>query len=91
MQHKGIRNIVPTAMAWQAARAHAAYFSDSPRLMQAYLEWKLTISRKPLEARQRHALMMPIVTALEKTLHGRWSWQHLIEMGTVPRDDTASI
>jgi hypothetical protein len=84
VQHKGIRNGVPTGMAWQAVRAHADYFSDSPGLMQTYLDWKLTISRKPLEIRQRHALMMPIVTALEKTLSGMWSWQRLVEMGTVP-------
>jgi hypothetical protein len=80
-QHKGVRNGAPTAMAWQAVRAHVAYFSESPRLMQAYLDWKTTISRKPLEVRQRHALMLPIVTALEKTLSGKWSWQRLLEMG----------
>ncbi|MCX7166602.1 MAG: PcfJ domain-containing protein [Rhodocyclales bacterium] len=81
-QHKGIGNGSPAAMAWQAVRAHAAYFSESPRLMQAYLDWKTTISRKPLEVRQRHALMLPIVTALEKSLPRQWSWQRLITMGT---------
>lgn len=80
-QHKGVRNGAPTAMSWQAARAHAAYLSESPRLMQAYLDWKTTISRKPLEVRQRHALMLPMVTALEKTLSGKWSWQRLLQMG----------
>ena len=80
-QHKGVRNGAPAAMAWQAVRTHAAYFSESPRLMQAYLDWKATMSRKPLEARQRHALMLPIVAALEKTLSGKWSWQRLLEMG----------
>jgi hypothetical protein len=83
-QHKGVGNASPTGMAWQAVRAHAAYFSESPRLMQAYLDWKSTISRKPLEVRQRHALMLPIITALEKTLSGKWSWQRLLEMGGVP-------
>jgi hypothetical protein len=83
-QHKGVRNGAPTAMAWQAVRAHVAHFSESPRLMQAYLDWKATMSRKPLEVRQRHALMLPIVTALEKTLSGKWSWQRLLEMGGAP-------
>ncbi len=80
-QHKGVRNGAPAAMAWQAVRTHVAYFCESPRLMQAYLDWKTTISRKPLEVRQRHALMLPIVTALERTLSGKWSWQRLLEMG----------
>jgi hypothetical protein len=75
-------------MAWQAARAHVAHFSESPRLMQAYLDWKTTISRKPLEVRQRHALMLPIVTAFEKTLSGKWSWQRLLEMGGVTGEPT---
>ncbi len=83
-QHKGVRNVSPTGMAWQAVRAHAAYFSESPRLMQGYLDWKTTISRKPLAVRQRHALMLPIITALEKTLSGIWSWQRLLEMGGIP-------
>jgi hypothetical protein len=83
-QHKGVRNVSPTGMAWAAVRAHAAYFSESPRLMQEYLNWKSTISRKPLEVRQRHALMLPISTALEKTLSGKWSWQRLLEMGGIP-------
>ena len=89
-QHKGVRNVVPTGLAWQAVRAHASWFSESPNRMQAYLDWKVTISRKPLEVRQRHALMLPIVTALEKTLSGKWSWQRLIEMGTVPSELTAT-
>jgi hypothetical protein len=84
-QHKGIRNGSPTDMAWHAVRTHAALFSESTQQMQAYLDWKQTISRKPLEIRQRHALMLPIVTALEKTLSGKWSWKRLVEMGTVPR------
>jgi hypothetical protein len=28
--------------------------------------------------------MLPIVTALEKTLSGKWSWQRLLEMGGAP-------
>jgi hypothetical protein len=52
--------------------------------MQSYLDWKTTISRKPLEVRQRHALMLPIVAALEKTLPGKWSWQQLLAMGGAP-------
>lgn len=80
-QHKGVRNGAPSAKACDAARAHVAHFSESPQLMQAYLDWRTTISRKPLEIRQRHALMLPIVTALEKALSGKWSWQRLLEMG----------
>jgi hypothetical protein len=52
--------------------------------MQSYLDWKMTISCKKLDIRQRHALMLPILTALEKTLSGKWSWQHLLEMGGGP-------
>jgi hypothetical protein len=80
-QHKGVRNGAPSARALHAARSHVAHFSESPQLMQAYLDWRTTISRKPLEVRQRHALMLPIVTALEKALSGKWSWQRLLEMG----------
>lgn len=80
-QHKGIRNGAPADMAWQAVRAHVRYFSESPEKMEAYLTWRQTISRQPLEARQRHALMQPVITALERTLSGTWSWQRLLEMG----------
>jgi hypothetical protein len=89
-QHKGIRNGAPADMAWQAVRAHARYFSESPEKMAPYLTWKQTISRQPLEARQRHALMQPVITALEKTLSGQWSWARLIGMGTaLPEGATA--
>ncbi len=90
-QHKGIRNIAPSETAWRAARAHAAYFSENPRQMQAYLDWKQTISRKPLDVRQRHALMLPIVTALEKTLPGKWAWQRLIELTTARQNGADRI
>jgi hypothetical protein len=89
-QHKGIRNGVPTEMAWQAVRAHENFFSDSPEKMVPYLTWKQTISRQPLEARQRYALMQPVLTAFERTLSGTWSWQRLVEMGTVTNEGTAS-
>jgi hypothetical protein len=81
-QHKGPRNGVPIGIAWKAVREHTMFFSNSPKHMQAYLDWKAAISRKPLEIRQRHALMLPIVAALEKTLSGKWSWQRLIEAGS---------
>jgi hypothetical protein len=80
-QHKGVRNGAPADMAWQAVRAHVRYFSETPETMVPYLTWRQTISRQPLEARQRHALMQPVITALEKTLSGQWSWQRLLEMG----------
>lgn len=88
-QHKGVGNGSPTEMAWQAVRAHARYFSESPEKMIPYLTWKQTISRKPLEARQRHALMQPVITAFERTLTGTWSWQRLVETGTVPQGGAA--
>lgn len=80
-QHKGVRNGAPADMAWQAVSAHVRYFSESPEKMEAYLTWRRTISRQPLEARQLHALMQPVITALERTLSGTWSWQRLLEMG----------
>lgn len=88
-QHKGVRNGAPPAVASKAAYAHAAHFSESPKQMQAYLDWRQTISRQPLETRQRHALMVPIVTALERTLSGRWAWRRLIEMGSSAPDEAA--
>ena len=86
-QHKGGHNGAPTALAEEAARAHAVRLSESPVLIQAYLDWKMTISRKPLEARQQHALMQPIITALERTLSGAWSWQKLVARGSSPCQD----
>jgi hypothetical protein len=88
-QHKGVRNGAPTALAWQAVRLHTRHFCESPAEMQPYLDWKATMSRKPLALRQRHALMRPVVTALEKTLVGKWSWRRLVEMGTVPNGGAA--
>jgi hypothetical protein len=87
-QHKGVRNGVPTEMAWRAVRAHESYFSESPEKMLPYLTWKQTISRQPLEARQRYALMQPVITAFERTLTGTWSWQRLVEMGNASGQGT---
>jgi hypothetical protein len=81
VQHKGFANKEAPEAARTAAQAHVAHLSKSPALVQEYLDWKQTISRKPLEVRQRHALMLPIITALEKTLSGQWAWQRLLEMG----------
>ncbi len=81
VQHKGYANKEPPEIARNAARAHVTCLSKSPIKVQQYLDWKRNISRQPLEVRQRHALMLPIITALEKTLSGQWSWQRLLEMG----------
>ena len=81
VQHKGAGNREAPEAARTAAQAHIARLSKSPAQVQEYLDWKHTISRRPLEVRQRHALMLPIITALEKTLSGQWSWQRLLEMG----------
>jgi hypothetical protein len=80
VQHKGAGNREPPEAARNAAHAHVAHLSKSAEKMQAYLDWKQTISRQPLDVRQRHALMLPVIAALEKTLSGQWSWQHLLEM-----------
>jgi hypothetical protein len=88
-QHKGVRNGSPTALAWEAVRTHVRHFSETPETMAPYLTWRQAISRQPLEARQRHALMRPVVTALEMTLSGKWSWQRVVEMGTAPREGVA--
>ncbi len=77
-QHKGMRNGAPTALASQAVQAHAAYLSESSERMTQYVVWKQTISRRPLDVRQRHAVMQPIITALKQTLHGKWSWNNLV-------------
>ena len=77
-QHKGVRNGAPTALASQAVQAHVAYLSESPERMAKYLDWKQTISRQPLDVRQRHAVMQPIITALEQSLSGKWSWKNLL-------------
>jgi hypothetical protein len=69
-------------------RAHVERLSNSQTQVREYLDWRQTISRKPLEARQRHALMLPIVTAMENTLSGQWSWQRLLEMGSAPDPHT---
>ncbi|MEI6218966.1 MAG: PcfJ domain-containing protein, partial [bacterium] len=83
-QHQGVRNGTPTPLAWQAVREHANHFSQSPEQMLAYLTWKQTVAMGPLKAHQRHALMQPIITALEQTLSGQWSWQRLVGMGIQP-------
>ncbi len=82
VQHKGVSNKEAPDTARSVVRAHIDRLSKSPEQVRQYLDWKQTISRKPLEARQRHALMLPIITALEKTLSGQWSWQRLLEMGS---------
>ena len=81
VQHKGFSNRAAPGFAWTAVHAHVERLSNSQAQVREYLDWKQTISRKPLEARQQHALMLPIVTAMEKTLSGQWSWQRLLEMG----------
>jgi hypothetical protein len=81
VQHKGYANKEPPEVARTAAQAHVVRLSNSPAQIKAYLDWKHTISRQPLAVRQRHALMQPVITALERTLSGTWSWQRLLEMG----------
>jgi hypothetical protein len=90
VQHKGSGNREAPEAARVAAQTHVARLSKSPELVREYLDWKQTISRQPLEARQRHALMLPIITALEKTLSGQWSWQRLLAMGGASGPHTAA-
>ncbi len=80
VQHKGVGNREAPEAARNAAQTHVAHLSGSPAQMQPYLDWKQTISRQPLDVRQRHALMLPVIAALEQTLSGQWSWQRLLEM-----------
>ncbi len=90
VQHKGVSNREAPDSARSAVQAHIDRLSKSPEQVRQYLDWKQTISRKPLEARQRHALMLPITTALEKTLSGQWSWQRLLEMGSASVPPTSA-
>ena len=83
-QHKGVRNGMPTPVVWPAVREHAIHISQSPEQLLAYLTWKQTVAMGPLKAHQRHALMQPIITALEQSLSGQWSWQRLVGMGIQP-------
>ena len=81
VQHKGVSNQAAPETARTAVQAHVARLSSAQEQVREYLDWKQTISLQPLEARQRHALMLPIVTAMEQTLSGQWSWQRLLAMG----------
>jgi hypothetical protein len=81
LQHKGVSNQAAPEAARAAVQAHVARLSSAQEQVRHYLDWKQTMARKPLEARQRLALMQPIVTAMEQTLSGQWSWQRLLAMG----------
>jgi hypothetical protein len=80
VQHKGVHNGPAPEAAQAAARAHVSQIAGSSFEMQKYLDWKQTISRQPLELRQRHALVLPIISAMKSTLKGKWSWDRLVAM-----------
>ena len=74
-QHKSHRNgAVPIAVR-QLVRRFVAELMAAPEQMQDYLDWRRTTVRRPIEARQHHALMQPVITALRVALPRQWSWE----------------
>jgi hypothetical protein len=43
-----------------------------------YQEWRHKLLRRPLSERQRHAVMQPIVAALDSTLSEQWNWRNIM-------------
>lgn len=89
-QHKGQGNGPVPPIAEVAVQAHIARLAADPHLMQVYLDWRETISRQPLELRHRRALMIPVLSALERTLPERWSLAKLIELVQIKSADATT-
>lgn len=82
-QHRGSGNGPPSPVAALAAEKHVLALSNHPSEIHAYLNWRESIVRTPLEMRKRQALMLPMVSALREVLPSRWAFERLLEV-TVP-------
>ena len=80
VQHKGRANSAPSGLSWQAVRLLEIDMTEHPEQMATYLDWKQTVSRQPMDERQRHAMMAPVITAMGQTLSGSWNWARIVEM-----------
>jgi hypothetical protein len=77
-QLKGMGNGPAPAAAQETAKLHIAALSRNPGAIRLYLDWKISVSGRPLSERQRQALMLPILDALTSTLSGKWSFDKLV-------------
>jgi len=78
-QHKGRGNGPPPTHAQQAVALHVRALEANPVALSDYIEWRATIARTPLSDRQRQALMLPAIAALEETLPKKWALDKLVE------------
>lgn len=78
-QHKGFNNGPVPRLAQDAVGLHIKALEASPTALGDYLEWRATIAGMPLSDRQRQALMLPAIAALEETLPKKWALDTLVE------------
>lgn len=78
-QHKGRGNGPPPNHAQEAAALHVRALEANPVALSDYIEWRATIARMPLNYRQRQALMLPAIAALEEALPRKWNLDKLVE------------
>jgi hypothetical protein len=78
-QHKGKGNGPVPGLAQKAASLHVRALEALPTALSDYIEWRATIAGMPLSDRQRQALMLPAIAALEETLPKKWVLDRLVE------------
>jgi hypothetical protein len=77
-QHKGFANASPPPAARRALQELMLDLHTDKTALATYQTWRQSVLRRPLSERQRHAIMQPVLVALEETLKGKWSWHRLI-------------
>ena len=78
VQLKGVANYSCTESIHQAVNAMLADIVAQPHWMNDYLAWRQKVARRPMDDRQQHAVMLPIVAALQATLPDAHAWEKLV-------------
>lgn len=76
-QHKGHANTQPPPAARKALDMFMLEIHRDTSALEEYQTWRQKVLRRPLSERQSHAIMQPILSALESTLTGQWAWSRL--------------
>jgi hypothetical protein len=64
--------------------------SSDAATLRGYIDWRSAISGVPLDERQRHALIVPMIEALKETLPKKWAFDRLLAMAGKPLAERAS-
>ena len=78
VQLRGLANAPAPEAARRTVDELLQHMCAEPHQMDGYLAWRQKVLRKNLDQRQQHALVQPIIMALEKVLPAQFAWQKLV-------------